>query len=465
MDAAIYCRISHDVTGEAIGVRRQERECRALAQRRDLTVVEVLVDNDISAYSGVPRPAYQQLLGLIRADAIHAVLAWHPDRLHRSLKELEEFIAAVDKHSVEVFTCTAGDVDLSTPIGRMIARQLGTFARYESEHRSERSVAGKRDAAKRGRWPAGPPYGYDLERDAAGHPVGNGRLVIVPGQAKVIHEAARRVLAGEAVYSICKDLQQRGVPSPKGGAWRPPSLSAILVSPTAAGLRDYKGEFTAKGLWNPILSMEDHLALRQRLADNRRTKGLRPARKNLLVNGLLRCGLCGYHLTSMVSSQSYRPKYVCLKTVASDGCNGIAIAGNPLEAHIVSALFDRIGHESMAKLIANHKAFGREVQRRTTIETRLLLIAELFADGHITRAEWIATRHSLSEQLRQIPNHPAHLGGLTLGEPADMHREWARLPMDRRRELLHLVIDKVVVGRATSRGPAFDPCRIVIHWR
>jgi DNA invertase Pin-like site-specific DNA recombinase len=73
---------------------------------------------------------------------VQAVIAWHPDRLHRSLVELERFIERIERHRIDVHTVPAGDVDLSTPVGRMFARQLGTFARYESEHRGERAAAG-----------------------------------------------------------------------------------------------------------------------------------------------------------------------------------------------------------------------------------------------------------------------------------------------------------------------------------
>jgi len=52
-------------------------------------------DNDVSAFSGVARPAYLELLERIRDGSADAVVAWHPDRLHRSLRELEEFITAV----------------------------------------------------------------------------------------------------------------------------------------------------------------------------------------------------------------------------------------------------------------------------------------------------------------------------------------------------------------------------------
>jgi site-specific DNA recombinase len=81
---ALYCRISQDGEGQGLGVARQEADCRHLAERRGWDVVEVYIDNDLSAYSGKARPAYQRLLADIEAGRVEAVVAWHPDRLHRS---------------------------------------------------------------------------------------------------------------------------------------------------------------------------------------------------------------------------------------------------------------------------------------------------------------------------------------------------------------------------------------------
>jgi site-specific DNA recombinase len=83
-------------------------------------------------------PAYERLLADIEAGRIDAVIAWHPDRLHLSPVELEVFIDLVERSGVRVETAQAGRVDLATPAGRMNALMLGTVARYESEHKSDR---------------------------------------------------------------------------------------------------------------------------------------------------------------------------------------------------------------------------------------------------------------------------------------------------------------------------------------
>jgi DNA invertase Pin-like site-specific DNA recombinase len=56
--AAIYARISLDKVGEAAGVGRQIDACRQLAEVEGWSIDEVLVDNDLSAYSGACRPEF-----------------------------------------------------------------------------------------------------------------------------------------------------------------------------------------------------------------------------------------------------------------------------------------------------------------------------------------------------------------------------------------------------------------------
>src|SRR3954465_6999936 len=133
MRAAVYCRISRDKVGARLGVERQRVDCVELAERRDLTVVETFTDNDVSAYSGKRRPGYQRMLEGIERGRIDVVLAWHPDRLHRSPKELEAYIDVCSVRNVATHCVRAGEVDLSTANGRMVARIAGAVARHESE--------------------------------------------------------------------------------------------------------------------------------------------------------------------------------------------------------------------------------------------------------------------------------------------------------------------------------------------
>src|SRR4030095_15818299 len=84
----------------ALGVERQEAGCRALAEQLGWAIVAVHADNDLSAYSGKPRPGYEALLADLRAGTADAVICWHTDRLHRRPVELEDYIAVCEPRGV-----------------------------------------------------------------------------------------------------------------------------------------------------------------------------------------------------------------------------------------------------------------------------------------------------------------------------------------------------------------------------
>ena len=94
------------------------------------------------------------------------MVAWHSDRLHRSPVELETFISTVEAAGIDVETARAGVLDLSTPSGRMVARQLGAVARYESEHKAERQRRKHQELAEAGKSSGGGtrPFGYQADR-------------------------------------------------------------------------------------------------------------------------------------------------------------------------------------------------------------------------------------------------------------------------------------------------------------
>ena len=163
--AAIYCRISSDRKPvqqpgespgpEGLGVERQEKLCRKLAGERGWPVAEVYVDNDISAYGGKRRPAYERMLADIDAGLRDAVICVDLDRLTRRPIELEAFMELADRHRVALAN-VSGDTDLSSSDGRFQARIMGAVARQSSERKGERLAreVGTGRAARRAAWVA-----------------------------------------------------------------------------------------------------------------------------------------------------------------------------------------------------------------------------------------------------------------------------------------------------------------------
>src|SRR3954469_2636912 len=193
--AVIYSRISRDREGAGLGVDRQRQECEALAEHLGWTVVASRSDNDLSAYSGKPRPGYRALLDDLEHGRADAVVVWHTDRLHRRPVELEEYIDVCDPRGVITQTVKAGPLDLATPSGRMVARMLGSAGRYEVEHMIERQQAAKLQAATAGRWKGGRrPFGYEPDG-----------VALREAEAAEIRRATDDLLAGMSLHAIARD--------------------------------------------------------------------------------------------------------------------------------------------------------------------------------------------------------------------------------------------------------------------
>jgi DNA invertase Pin-like site-specific DNA recombinase len=283
--AGIYCRISSDGTGEALGVARQEADARKLCAERGWTVVDVYCDNDKSAYDRrKPRQRYHDMLDSVKENRINVIVAWHPDRLHRQTRELVGFIDLINDHGVAVETVTAGRYDLSTPAGRMNARIVGSVAEYESEHKSERIRRKLQENAGKGLHHGGSrPYGWCDDR-----------VTINPAEAAAVVEAAHLILAGESVRGVARALNAAGHRTSTGCEWRDINVREMLLRPRNAGLRTYHGRVLddVSGDWEPILSAEDFHQVEAILSNPARRTN--PGRNGVvhLLSALARCGVC-----------------------------------------------------------------------------------------------------------------------------------------------------------------------------
>src|SRR5205823_7976570 len=126
-------------------------------------VEEVYTDNDLSAYSGRRRPAYEQLWEDVRSGRIDAVIAYHSKRLYRRLTNLEDLITLAETVHVPIKTVASGDIDLSTAAGRAYARILAALGQMEAEESGERISRAKKGAREAGKHQGGGrvPVGYE----------------------------------------------------------------------------------------------------------------------------------------------------------------------------------------------------------------------------------------------------------------------------------------------------------------
>lgn len=459
MRAAVYCRISDDRAGSGLGVKRQEADCRELCSTRGFEIVEVLVDNDLSAYSGKPRPGYLRLLDAAKAGTIDVVVAWHPDRITRSPRELEDLVELVESTGVDIATVTAGDYDLATPTGRIVARIVGATARQESEHKANRNRRKARELADAGKVAGGGtrPFGYDVDR-----------RTVRDGEAALIREAATRILAGVPIRAIVRDWHQRGITTPTGKAWQPTPLRRLLMSARISGRREHLGVVTADAEWAPIITVADSDRIRAVLGATRAKR----APRRYALTGIARCGLCDALLVARPRGDGTRC-YVCARVPGGAGCGKIRVLADPIEELIAEAVQHRL----------DTPALGHAVQRASTappaddpmealgaVERRAEELAEAWAAGELTRAEWQAARRGLDTKRDELRSAVAEEAGQSavvpyLVDPGLLASKWQDLDFDQRRAVLESVLESVKVDPARRGFNRFDPSRVDIAWR
>jgi site-specific DNA recombinase len=450
--AALYLRISSDRAGDELGIERQRQDCEKLVESRGWEVVETFVDNDVSAYSGKPRPAYTKLLEAVSAGDVKAVVAWHPDRLHRSPKELEVFIDLIEASRVKVATVTAGDYDLETASGRMGARIVGAVARNESEQKSERMRRQRQQAALAGKPHGGSrAFGYDAQ----------GRT-IVKGEATVVREAAKRLLAGEPLQVIARDFNARRLYTATGREWTAQTLRQVMMAPRLAGLRVHRGEVVGKGDWPAILTEQQHTRLLTMFASRQR-----PGRPPVsLLGGLVFCGDCGSKMWQSASRSDYR-RYGCQRAPGRGGCGGVSIRADSTEDIVVEVVLARLDTPQLAAEVESVQD-DAVADQITDLEARMAELADVYGARRITVTEWMRAREPLEEQLQRARRSRDEASGLLaladFREPGVLRNAWPKLSTDEKRTILGAVIGRVVIALAEKRA-RFDPDRISIDWR
>lgn len=469
--AAIYCRISQDRGGAGLGVARQEEDCRTFCERRGWNVTDVYPDNDVSAYSGAPRPEWDRLISDVKVGAIDAIVCWHVDRLTRSPRELEDVIDLADRQGVELATVT-GEIDLGSPTGRLVARMLGAAARHEAEHKAERQKRQRRQAAEAGRVAGGGmrPYGYDDDR-----------VTTVEDEAEIIREASRRALAGESLSSICRDLKARNVLTPGGKHWQPRTLRRMLASARISGRREHTptdtwektrpllGEIVADAVWPGIITVEDSDRLRAMLSDPDRTRKFNPTAtgRTYLLSGILRCGKCGWSMSGR--PRSGVPRYVCPNMPGQDSCGGVATNAAKTDDHVRDMVLTALDSPELATRLRGEETQDSELTDEIRAdEGQLEELAAAWAEREITRKEWMAARTPIEQRLERSRAKLARQSRVLvlsdfIGPMHEMITRWKAMNTSQRRAIVAAVVRTITVNPANPRKK-WDPDRFDFEW-
>ena len=459
--AAVYCRISDDREGRALGVARQEQDCRALADRKGWPVAGLYVDNDISAADPKKRrPEYERLLGDIKAGLVDALIVWDADRLHRRPIELERFFEIADAAGLRHIATVGGDIDLASGDGLLITRIKGAVAADEVAKIRRRVLRKHRELAESGAVSGGGTRPFGFEED---------RLTVRESEAAVVRELVERSLSGESVLSLCRDLNARGVLTATGKEWTAGTLRRLLLSGRIAGVREHDGSaFTAQ--WPGLVPAESVYRLRALRAEKTRTR--RRAPRRYLLSGLVVCGRCGARMVARPRDDGAR-RYVCAAGPGNAGCGKLMILADPVEVLVSEAVLVRFDTAEFASGWAGQAAQADTdgiISGLDGDEAQLDELATAYGQKLISLREYLKARDPIEARIDAARRELSRAGGTVsvrefVGHADRLRDGWNEMPIERRQAVIGAILDRVTVAPGIRGRNRFDPSRVTPTWK
>lgn len=127
-------------------------------------------------------------------------------------------------------------IDISTPMGKLLLTFLGGIAELELSTLKKRFSSGKVEKMYQGKYlnHHNLLYGYCYEEE---------NLKIIPEEANIIYSVIKKIKDGSSVRACARYLTDNKIPSPTGkDFWYTVALRNILMNPLLKGYARYKGK-------------------------------------------------------------------------------------------------------------------------------------------------------------------------------------------------------------------------------
>jgi site-specific DNA recombinase len=329
MKCAVYVRVStEEQAKEGYSLAAQTDKIVEYIKSKGWTYSEIYSDDGYSAASR-RRPALQKMLDDAAAKQFEAVLVYRIDRLSRNLKDLIEIVEELAKNGAG-FKSITELIDTTTPEGRLMFHQFGSFAQYERELISQRTSLGRSKRLKLGLWPGGcAPFGYKLV---------DSKLQIVEKEAKLVRLMFELYLNKNlGVMNIAGYLNDNKIKTRQGRKWRFTVVYKILNNPTYIGCIVRGGE-RVTGAHKPIIKEEVFNKVKETLP-TRKAKTRVFVSPNLFT-GFIYCG-CGSAMHMMYPGLPNKAKYkyyACTRRLTYKDCKTEYVRADILENSVIDQL-------------------------------------------------------------------------------------------------------------------------------
>lgn len=297
----------------------QIMDCKEYAEKNEIIIGKIIQESESAKESGI-RPKFREMLTLMEAGKFDGVLAWHPDRLARNMKDAGEIIDLVDKHAIKDLKFASFNFE-NSPSGKMHLGFTFVMSKHYSDHLSESVDRGNRNRIAEGKYINRPKHGYTKDGNQHLLPDTHGDNFLL------IKNAFKIRLEGKTLDEIADYLNENNHSitrtNKKLGLRRFPlkmnkqSVSKFMKDPIYAGILAY-GKNKPVNLmemygFQPMISVPDFMKIND-LGNNKELMKLARSyhkgedRKANLMREMVGCEKCGEFMTASITPKKSKDK-------------------------------------------------------------------------------------------------------------------------------------------------------------
>ncbi len=217
----------------------QISECKELAKGKNLKVIKIIQEAE-SAKEPDIRPKFRQMLDDFKSGKYQGLIAWHPDRLARNMKDAGEIIDLIDKDIIKDVKFVSFNFEKNTA-GKMLLGISFVLSKQYSDQLSDNVRRGIVNSIKEGKYVQKAKHGYCKDI--------NGFLRPDVDSFLLLKEAFYKRIEGETLDKISTYLNNNnykrsvGINKYKEFQFNKTRLSTVFRDPFYAGVLQY-GEDT-----------------------------------------------------------------------------------------------------------------------------------------------------------------------------------------------------------------------------
>lgn len=304
----VYARKSTDDSDKQVrSLADQIIECEEFAKQHGLKVVDKIQESE-SAKEPDIRPKFREMVERLKAGKYDGVIAWHPDRLARNMKDAGELIDLVDKRIIKDLKFVSFTFE-NTTSGKMLLGITFVLSKQYSDNLSDNVSRGNKRSIEEGKYINRSKHGYFKDSEQFLRPDGDNFLLI--------KKAFTLRLEGKTLDEIAVNLNERGyMRVRKDGSRRvyemdKQTVAKILKDPIYTGVLLYgKNQVNLMERYDfqSMVTVDEFMRINE-IANNKQYlnlfKSYRKAEsvKADLMRGMVICGDCDEPMSAGITSK------------------------------------------------------------------------------------------------------------------------------------------------------------------